>query len=262
MTNRAVEDRGLCPCRLCSLSRKRQEWCYDGNNFSLADFLCSAAEDRGWCHCGLCSITWREFGWRCDGQSFAYLASGEMMDLGPGCRGNIALKFNVPPGFIGRCGSTLHVGRCPGIGFVSHTGLGGMFRPKETYGRKKVVTVLPLEYYSRLVLDLMLRKLFIGADGSVFSLNGGRAFPVVYHVGEMRLGTVYSMYGSLRIEFSTGYRSSSFYLDVQLPHHRRLWLSHEVISVNHRSRCISGIVHIQSRFRRRAGASRYPPLTV
>ena len=255
MTSRAVEGRGPCPCNLCSLSRKRQEWCYDGNNFSLDDFLCSATDDRGWCPCGLCSFTWKEYGWRCDEQSIAYLPSGGVVDLGPGCRSQIALKLNVPPGFIGRCGMTLHVGRCPGIAFVSSMELGGLVRPKDIYIQKKIVPVLPMEYYSRMILDLMLRKLFIGADGSAFSLHGSRAFPVVYHVREMRLGTVYYMYKSFRLEFSSGYRSSSFFLDVQLPYHRRLWLSHEVISVNRRSRCVSGIVHIQSRFRRRKAAN-------
>ena len=236
MDEAAADNTILCPCAC---------------NFALRDFLCSAAADDSWCPCGLCSLWWRQNGWWCDGTSMVYLASGGKMEVGRGCREQIAADLKVPPGTIGRHGSLLHIGRCSGNGFISHIELDGISRPRKICCREEFVPVLPLEYYSSLVVELMLRGLFVGADGSAFPIQRSRPFPIVYHVREMRFGIAYALYGAFKIEFSSGYRSFSFLLDVQTSQVGRFWLTHELISTNPRSRCLRGITHLQTRFRQR-----------
>ena len=205
----------------------------------IADSLCSAADD-GYCPCGLCGRSWIQDGWSCDCSELAYLASGQELKLGPGCRQRIAADRNVPPGFISRCGTSLHIGRCTGKCII----------PPE-YWLDDFVPFLPLEYYSRLVVDLMLRDIFIGADGSAFALTRRRPFPVVFHVLEMKLDTVYALHGALPIEFSSGYGSTCFMLDIVAAGFSPVWLSHEVVSVDRCSRCSRSIALLQARFRRR-----------
>ena len=209
----------------------------------IADSLCSAADDYGYCPCGLCGRAWIQDGGSCDCTELAYLPSGREVKLGPGCRQRIATDCNVPPGFISRCGTSLHIGKCPGK-------LGRPVGPLE-YGMHGCVPFLPLEYYSRLVVDLMLRDIFIGADGSAFVITKLRPFPVVFHVLEMKLGTVHALHGVVPIEFSSGYGSATLMLDVVRGRFGPIWLSHEVVSVNPCSRCSRNIAILQNLFRRR-----------
>ena len=202
------------------------------------------------CTCGLCSSSWEMSGWWCDGADIAYLASGKRLKLGHGCRERIAVNLNVPPGLIGRKNSLLHIGRSRGKVFVPPVWT-GVIHPRSITWLEEYVPVLPLEYYSDLVVDLMVRRIFIGADGSAFGINNKRPFPVVFHVRELKVGRVYALHGSIRLVFGSGYCSSSCLLDIDMLEYGPVWMSHEVVSVDHCSRCSRGIAHLQSRFRRR-----------
>ena len=206
------------------------------------------AEDPRWCSCGLCSTSWKNKGWLCDGSAFAYLPSGREVALGTGCRERIAADHNVPPGFIGRRGTSLLMSRCTGRGCLPPDSMA-----LSVY--EKFVPILPREYYSDMILDLMLYDLYVGADGSAFAVNRLRIHPRVFHVREKRMGIACALLAAYRIVFESGYRSSSFLLDVELGGGRSVWLSHEVIATKSRSRCCSAITYLQRRFRRGRGAS-------
>ena len=220
---------------------------YDFNRTFMIDItLRDPVEDSSWCTCGLCSSLWKLQGWGCDRAELAYLASGRALTLGAGCRQRIATDRNVPPGFIGRRGMSLHIGPYSGIGRI----------PPEVvslnciYRYKALVPVLPLEYYSGLILDLMWRDLYIGADGSAFAVRFGQVRPKVFHLHEMTVGTALRLHCTYRIVFNSGYRSLSFVLTVAVGGDVSLWLSHEVLSMKPFSRCCSAVTHLQRRLRR------------
>ena len=216
-----------------------------GHVFAGTGLIKQTPDEPSWCRCGLCCIFWEKDGWACDGADVAYLASGRKLDLGPGCRETIAAHYGVPPGFVGRYGRSLCIGPCLGKGYVPLE-LVQTFLPWDMYRHNQLVPILPLEYYSHSVVDLMFRDLFIGADGSVSSVT----FPKVYHVRSHQIGTILGVRCTYRIEFDSGYCSSSFLLDV-LCDDVDIWLSHEIISVRPHSRCCRSIVRLQSRFRQR-----------
>ena len=77
--------------------------------------------------------------------------------------------------------------------------------------------ILPKEYYTDdIIVSLMVRGLYVGADASTFAVTRWEPFPKVFHVRKYKMGTVYSIHCPYRIEFDSGYRSYSFLLDVEL----------------------------------------------
>ena len=220
----------------------------------LAMALDKSADVPKWCLCGLCNSSWKRYGWCCDGTRVAYLLSGQLVRLGDGCRGRIAADCKVPPGFVGRRGGLMCIGPCSGMGCIPPE-LDLDITGRDIYRSSEYVPILPPEYYSGMIVDLMVRGLFIGVDGSVFAIMRQRIRPKVFHVREKRMGLVYALHGAYRIVFDSGYRSASFLLHVDLVDGEAIWLSHEVISTKPCSRSRSAVMHLQRRFRRPQASS-------
>ena len=147
----------------------------------------------------------------------------------------------------------MHIGPCYGRGMVP-PGLGAWSLPRNVLlNQMERVPILPREYYSGLAVDLMMRDLFIGADGSAFAMPFRGPLPIVFHVREKRLGTVYSVHCVYRIVFDSGYRSTSFVLDIERDGWT-VWLVHDVVSAKPCARCSRSVARLQSRFRRRRAA--------